>query len=1416
MGLVQAHFSIGSGYSTATSARRMPTFSTFWTGANTLASQATGLVNHAITLRKWYIRLATAPGGSVSRTWTVYKNGSPTALTITISGSNTTGNDTSNSVSFAAGDTTYVEETVSGGTPADCGVVQSSLEIENPDNDTSIYGFGDTNSIAAGATEYTAALGGSEWAASTLLGSVAALDGTITGYRLQASGAAGTGGSGKARTFVIQKNGTDQDGSGGTPNTTITLLETATTGSATFSLDVAPTDLIRIKETPTSSPNGAAFIGSLTLVADNGGEWSLGGTIDEVPSNTGTEYTMPFGAGAFGANTGYSTTEADREAIGPHTSFDLDNLYVVMSAASGASKSWTFTLRKNQADSAQTVTISGASDVSGTSGGAAVTLTSSDRASLSATSSGSPANLPRPSWAFLMTDPAAAGTEGTLNVTLDALTLAATSGNRDGTLAVTLGALTLAATGEVVDLDVTVDQFAIEYALDIENQAPVADAGPDQSDILVMEVVDLAGSATDDGEPYGSTLTYLWTKLSGPGTATFDDDTDPTTQVTFSMAGTYVLQLYVTDGDLSDTDTMTVEVGTAVDPGNTICGEDLVLTWIEQTSTETDEDTSTRVTSDIALPDPSTYYFGKKEPRILELPTISRVLSDTRGQWQAGTMRWREAEVDRIVRRRFGAATTYPLTNTVDVCRMIRESDWRDRETARLMFVGHRLRSTPADDLSIQLESGDFLARDLEKAGDEVELPKRLFATEFIPGIPTELIEQPEPIIYGNYSDASHTATPPELVAESTAAGGTGGFMDGTFPVHGHKAMPGPDPPASLSLLEGGSGSLMTGDVPGDDYYFTIVGFNESGYGDPAYFDLNTETSLSLTGDNKKITVSWTNPGGTDADTWRVSMGMYYFGVRMVQYKDVSVGTTSVEFDNMPDFDEWSNNDYSQLATGATQVSGEFCHYRCAAVMSDGTTTALNTYATNVGFASYSSACPKRVARIEVKDTTIPVGATHVRVWRVPPGWQEGTGQGTYGYFEAPVSQTLANGNVYVDDDWIGTGLTVEDPHVERGKHDITAYYAGQEIIPYYEAYWHRWIVCGHAVKAIGATWLEGTTNYETSTKLTDEFGVTWLVPGQTGYTTALTTNYRDFNGRRYTIIYGRGPDADELAEGTGTIRVNVQGTEDAADGSGTLITDVYAQFQHFFLNYLLQDWQTGAYLDSPTWDPIAGWPKVDTDSWDDASDAAETAYGDPVTGAGVIRDLAPVREWLARWLISTGTRIGVNAGGQWTLVRHDPTADTADRTYTEIQHVSAGSLTFEPLHDEHWTRLDYRFNLTDDTWSEGEVFDEDIEDEQGGDERPGPVHDLYFITSSAIAEFLMELVLDRHKFLPWRVSFETINLCGTLTDLGDVIGLTHTAGLDVTGWENFLLMVEGHDTLTGAYRTRITARCNLAPHLDP
>jgi hypothetical protein len=84
----------------------------------------------------------------------------------------------------------------------------------------------------------------------------------------------------------------------------------------------------------------------------------------------------------------------------------------------------------------------------------------------------------------------------------------------------------------------------------------------------------LAGTASDDGQPNGATLSVAWSQVSGPGVVNFADANTAATAATFPVGGNYVLRLTATDGsstvfeDLAVTLASTNTAPTIVPPGN--------------------------------------------------------------------------------------------------------------------------------------------------------------------------------------------------------------------------------------------------------------------------------------------------------------------------------------------------------------------------------------------------------------------------------------------------------------------------------------------------------------------------------------------------------------------------------------------------------------------------------------------------------------------------------------------------------------------------------------------------------------------------------------------------------------------------------------------------------------------------------
>jgi uncharacterized protein (DUF1800 family) len=95
------------------------------------------------------------------------------------------------------------------------------------------------------------------------------------------------------------------------------------------------------------------------------------------------------------------------------------------------------------------------------------------------------------------------------------------------------------------------------------NQPPIVTAGPNQS-IIFPATAPLTATASDDGKPT-ATLTYQWSKVSGPGTVSFNTPAALTATATFSVAGAYVVRFTASDSLLSSSADVSVNVDVSND-----------------------------------------------------------------------------------------------------------------------------------------------------------------------------------------------------------------------------------------------------------------------------------------------------------------------------------------------------------------------------------------------------------------------------------------------------------------------------------------------------------------------------------------------------------------------------------------------------------------------------------------------------------------------------------------------------------------------------------------------------------------------------------------------------------------------------------------------------------------------------------
>jgi hypothetical protein len=136
---------------------------------------------------------------------------------------------------------------------------------------------------------------------------------------------------------------------------------------------------------------------------------------------------------------------------------------------------------------------------------------------------------------------------------------------------VSVGAVT------TVPFDSVISNHTIEASFAIDNQPPVADAGPDQN-VITGQTATLNGSKSFD--PEGVMITFLWAFVEVPAgssvtNASLSDVTGAKPQFTPDINGTYRLQLIVNDGALNSlADEVVINAATPNVPPNANAGPD--------------------------------------------------------------------------------------------------------------------------------------------------------------------------------------------------------------------------------------------------------------------------------------------------------------------------------------------------------------------------------------------------------------------------------------------------------------------------------------------------------------------------------------------------------------------------------------------------------------------------------------------------------------------------------------------------------------------------------------------------------------------------------------------------------------------------------------------------------------------------
>jgi hypothetical protein len=159
-------------------------------------------------------------------------------------------------------------------------------------------------------------------------------------------------------------------------------------------------------------------------------------------------------------------------------------------------------------------------------------------------------------------------------------------------------------------------------------------------------------------------------------------------------------------------------------------------------------------------------------------------------------------------------------------------------------------------------------------------------------------------------------------------------------------------------------------------------------------------------------------------------------------------------------------------------------------------------------------------------------------------------------------------------------------------------------------------MVCGHAV--------HGLDVYQNGLLIPDGDANCWQ-PYFANWTDLVPSGAKmaTINSHDYTLVLLDGTRATDAISGEQPLYVNINGFGTKSDASGSQITDGVILAKYVLINWLIQSWQTGAWLPSPTFDsyPANGDAicRVDVGSFDVASAVAQTYLAGGFLGGFVI-----------------------------------------------------------------------------------------------------------------------------------------------------------------------------------------------------
>jgi hypothetical protein len=346
---------------------------------------------------------------------------------------------------------------------------------------------------------------------------------------------------------------------------------------------------------------------------------------------------------------------------------------------------------------------------------------------------------------------------------------------------------------------------------------------------------------------------------------------------------------------------------------------------------------------------------------------------------------------------------------------------------------------------------------------------------------------------------------------------------------------------------------------------------------------------------------------------------------------------------------------------------------------------------------------------------------------------------------------------------------------------------------------WQEFLICGHAIKAILAWYVDGVRQSDTTEGTdTDKF----LMPGFAGYISVLgTVPYVDYNGHRYAVCYARGSVADQLADGSKKLTLNLQGIEDVGDGTGTVITDLLLQYRHCLVNWLLQSYQSGGWLATPVFSDDADLTQIDEASFDAASNQAKVRVDGGYIGAFMLgsgNERLTIRDTVARLNISADADCGFNRKMQFFVSMQADTISAGATALTDERDIIGGSFDIEDRLDDLFNAQPFTYardyaGISGKDWLQTAEVQDDVSITGIGEKLVAKTAELHCVRDGTVAQDVAQRRLIRTKEPPRYVRMR-VGLGGANLELGDIITVTHYEGISGSGWTDWPMRITRHE----------------------